>query len=70
MAKLDYKRMNLDDIINWCQANDEVVWLKNQNKLSPTFIQLKVAFAKKFMPEIMPKAKPKKPTMSERIEAL
>ena len=33
-------------------------------------LQLKVDFCKMFMPEIMPKAKPKKPTMKDRIDAL
>lgn len=36
----------------------------------PTFIQIKTAFAQKFMPEIAPKAKEKKPSMYDRIAAL
>ena len=70
MAKIDYKTMNLDDIIDWCKENNEVDWLKKENAKKPTFIQLKVAFAKKFMPEIMPKAKEKKPSMYDIINAL
>lgn len=35
-----------------------------------TFVQIKRAFCEKFMPEIMPKAKPKKPTMFDLINAL
>lgn len=70
MAKLDYKKMNLDDIIDWCVANNEVDWLKKQSAAHKTFIEIKVAFAKKFMPEIMPVAKAKKPTMYDKINAL
>lgn len=28
MAKLDFKSMNLQDIINWCKENNQVEWLK------------------------------------------
>ena len=35
-----------------------------------TFIELKLAFVEKFMPEIAPKKAPKKPTMFELIEKL
>ena len=67
---LDYKKLNVDDIIAWCQANGEVAWLKKEAANKPTFIQLKVAFAKKFMPEIMPKAKDKAPSMFDKIAKL
>ena len=70
MAKLDYKKMNLDDIIKWCAANEQIDWLKAQGAAKKTFIEIKVAFAKKFMPEIMPVAKPKKPSMYDIIDAL
>lgn len=26
---MDYKTMNIQDIISWCQANNEVAWLKS-----------------------------------------
>ena len=78
--KYDYKKMNLDDIIEYCQDNNQIKWLKeiakNAYKTEEgeyrdiTFIELKLAFCKKFMPEIMPVAKPKQPTMIQRIEAL
>lgn len=25
---MNFKTMNLDDIINWCQANNQIEWLK------------------------------------------
>lgn len=28
MAELNYKDWELDDIINWCQENNQVEWLK------------------------------------------
>lgn len=82
---MNYQKMNLEDIIAWCKANNQVAWLKAENnKMFPvkdedgnvigereiSFIELKVDFCKMFMPEIMPKAKPKKPTMKDRINAL
>lgn len=70
MAKLDYKTMKLEDIVEWCKANGEVDWLKKQGAAHKTFIEIKVAFAKKYMPEIMPVAKAKKPSMYDIIAAL
>lgn len=93
---MDFKTMKIEDIISWCQANNEVAWLKETAaqkvpcKVYPkvngkadktqeptvemrpiTFIQLKMAFVKKFMPEIAPKAKAQdKKTMFEMIAAL
>lgn len=96
---MNFKTMRLDDIIDWCKANNQVEWLKTTaNKTSTmkvyprvrvdgkiitdrtaeptlkevpiTFIELKMAFVEKFMPEIAPKAEPKAPTMYERIKAL
>lgn len=77
---MDYKSMKIDDIIDWCKANKQVDWLKNEAaKTFPTaegktrnitFIELKLAFVHKFMPEIAPKAKEKKPTMYELIAQL
>ena len=26
---MDYKTMNIEDIIKWCQANSEISWLKD-----------------------------------------
>ena len=89
---MDYKTMKVDDIINWCVANDQVKWLKQisateypvltkdgepvlNKKGKPktrkiTFIEIKLAFAKKFMPDIIPVALPKDPTMFEKIAKL
>ena len=92
---MNYKSMKIEDIIAWCQENNQVGWLKEQialtfpvmkevdgekvqvldKKGNPkerkiTFIELKLAFAEKFMPEIAPKGEPKKKTMYELIEAL
>lgn len=35
-----------------------------------TFIELKLAFVEKFMPEIAPERKPKQPSMFDKIAAL
>lgn len=113
---MNYKTMKIEDIIKWCQDNNEVEWLKakaaekvdykvyptikvakvdeNGNpvlskkgkqlfanvadkskepaieKRPITFIQIKQAFCEKFMPEIMPKSKAKKPSMYEIIKGL
>ena len=77
---MDYKKLNIDDIINWCVANNQVDWLKAEasrkfrnedgTERAITFIEIKRDFAKKFMPEIMPKSKEKKPSMFEKIKAL
>lgn len=76
---MNYKTMKIEDIIEWCKANGQVAWLKETAaKTFPTesgtrnitFIEIKIAFAQKFMPEIMPKGKPKKPTMYELIAKL
>lgn len=76
MAKLDYTKMNIQDIINYCEANNQQEWLKSvalkkkANGKKPNFFEIKKAFCKKFMPEIIPVAKKKAPTMYDLIEAL
>ena len=77
---MNYKDMRIEDIIDWCQKNNEVAWLKETaEKLYTTkdgkerrisFIELKLEFVKKFMPEIAPKAQTKKPTMYDLIKNL
>lgn len=77
---MDYKSMKIEDIMAWCVANKQVAWLKEEAaKTFPTadgkerkitFVELKLDFVRKFMPEIAPKAKEKKPTMFELIAAL
>ena len=84
---MNYKTMNIDDIIEWCKEHGEVAWLKEtaakkvEYKVYPkvkgedgkmhadrtaepkveekpiSFIQIKIAFCEKFMPDIMPKKK-------------
>lgn len=101
-AKVNYKDIDLNYIVEWCKANGQVAWLKEaaQQKVNVkvyprvqqqkngktisvadttqepkveerniTFIQLKKAFAEKFMPDIMPKSK-KKESMYDIIAAL
>lgn len=102
--KLDYKKIDLNDIIAYCKEHGEVEWLKETaNKTVPckvyprktiidengkkktiadksakptyenrpiTFIQIKMEFVEKFMPEIKPVAKAKKPTMIDIINSL
>lgn len=82
---MDPKKMNLDDIIEWCKANNEIAWLKETaaktypvkddegnvyDERQITFIELKFAFINKFMPELAPKKKEKKLTMYEIIDTL
>ena len=79
---MNYKDMTIDDIIQWCQENgkDKVDWLKaTAAKTFPkedgttrkiTFIELKLEFVREFMADIAPKAKPKKPSMFDKIGAL
>lgn len=77
---MNYKDMKIEDIIAWCKKNGEVEWLKEiaaktyetedgkERRIS--FIELKLEFVKKFMPEIAPKSQPKKPSMYDLIAKL
>ena len=77
---MNYKDMKIEDIIAWCTKNDAVDWLKEvaaktyetkdgkERRIS--FIELKLEFVKKFMPELAPKAQPKKPSMYDLIAKL
>ena len=79
---MDYKTCKMDDIINYCVKHDEVEWLKetcamtfstDKNRKGTrkiTAMEVKQAFFQKYMPEKMPKAKPKKPSFYERVAAL
>ena len=78
---MEYKNMKIEDIITYCQEHGAVDWLKETaNKTFPTevegevrkisFIELKLEFVRKFMPELAPKAKEKKPSMYELINSL
>lgn len=71
MAKLDYKKMNLDDIEKWCIDNGEAAWLIAQlEDKGFTFIKMKTAFCKKFMPEIIPVAKVKVKKVDDTLARL
>ena len=97
---MDYKKMDINDIIDWCKEHGEVAWLKEtaakkvEYKVYPkvkdasgkmvadksatpkiemrpiSFIQIKIAFCEKFMPEIMPKKKEGKSSMYDLIASL
>lgn len=96
---MDYKNMTIDDIIEWCQENGQVEWLKRKaaekkpckvyprkvvdgksvadksqepkiEKRPISFIQLKIDFVDKFMPEIAPVKKVKGPSFHDRIGKL
>ena len=81
---MDYKKLTFNDIVEWCKANNQVEWLKrevetivvdedkdgNEFERDITFIEIKRDFAEKFMPEIAPKRKPKKPSMKDIVAAL
>lgn len=114
--KVQYKEIDLPFIIGWCQAHNQIAWLKEaaqqevEYKVYPrkkvpavdeitgepkltakgkvkyvskadktqepkvekkliTFVQLKMQFVERFMPDIMPKAE-KKETMYDIIAAL
>ena len=77
---MDYMKINSDYIIDWCVKNGEVAWLKataakkfpteDGKERSISFVELKLAFVEKFMPEIAPQKKEKKPSMFDRIAAL
>ena len=77
---LDYMKMDIDTIIAWCKDNNQVEWLKAKaaekkigkdgEERSISFVELKIDFCKEFVPEIIPKSKPKAPNMFEKIAAL
>lgn len=96
---MDYKNMTIDDIIEWCQENGQVEWLKRKaaekkpckvyprkvvdgksvadksqepkiEKRPISFIQLKIDFVDKFMPEIAPEKKAKAPSFHDKIKNL
>lgn len=76
---MNYKDMKIEDIIEWCVNHKETDWLKEtaaktfvkdgkERRIS--FIELKLEFVKKFMPDIAPKAQAKKPSMYDLIAKL
>lgn len=76
---MDYRKMSYEDIKTWCVANKDKnahLWLADclsgnfTDGKKPTYIQIKNLFCRKYMPEIMPIAKPKKPPMFADIDYL
>ena len=72
---MEYNKINYEFIEAYCVEHKEAAWLKTMlatpiGDRKITFVELKIAFCKKFMPEVMPKAKPKKPSMFERAAML
>ena len=69
---MDYKTLNFEQIVNWCKENKQTAWLKDYADANPgfSFLSLKKAFAAKFMPNIIPNAKAKKPSMLDIIASL
>lgn len=102
---MNFMKIDIDFIIDWCKANGQVDWLKataskkvshpiypkktyinkqgkevcRQDKSQKpigteikniSFVELKMEFCRKFMPEIIPEAKEKKQSMYDIIAAL
>lgn len=81
---MDYKHIDFPYIVNWCKENKQTEWLKDVvNSQVPvdkedaskgmrdiTFIEVKRIFCEKFMKELLPVAKPKKPSMKDIVNAL
>jgi hypothetical protein len=73
---ITYQGLKFEDIIEWCKANNQVAWLKeevhktNAKGKAISFIEIKRNFAKAFAPEILPVAKPKKKTMIDLVDEL
>ena len=64
---MDYKTLKYPQLEDWCFENGKEDWLEAH--LDMSFMALKYEFAKTFMPEILPVAQPKKPTMRDRFNA-
>ena len=76
---MNYKDMKIEDIIEWCVSHKETDWfketaaktfVKDGKERRISFIELKLEFVKKFMPDIAPKAQAKKPSMYDLIAKL
>jgi hypothetical protein len=67
---MDYKKINFEDILNWCFENDQKEWLKKRLDAGESFLVIKEAFVLKFMPEIKPPKKEKPLTMLEKFEQM
>ena len=64
---MDYKKLNYAQVEDWCFENGKVEWLEAHIDLP--FMQLKYEFAKSFMPNILPIAKPKPLSMRDKFLA-
>ena len=69
---MEYKTLTFEQIVAWCKVNKKTAWLKDYAKANPDFsyLVLKKDFCKEFMPELIPQAKAKKPSMAEIIASL
>lgn len=62
---MDYKTLKYPQIEDWCFENGKEDWLEAH--LDMSFMEMKYEFAKAFMPNILPVAKPKPLTMREKF---
>lgn len=81
---MDYKHINFPYIVEWCKEHNETKWLKevvnskvpvdaedaSKGERDITFIEVKRVFCEKFMKELLPVAKPKKPSMKDIVNGL
>lgn len=77
----DIKELKFEMIFEYCKRNiADLEWLQNTmnpkepaaedgKTKKPTFIQLRKAFAEKYMPHLIPEKKEPKPTMYELVSA-
>lgn len=71
-------QIKLEHILDWCQEHDELDWLektasktveKDGVEKPISYIEVRKAWAQKFMPELLQKkSKKKAPTMLEKIK--
>lgn len=73
---LTYFNMDGDYIIEWCEKNNQKEWLKkiaastNEKGNPISYLEVKRAFCKTFMPELCPPDKVKKVGFFERVKSL
>jgi hypothetical protein len=83
---MDYQHMSFDDIVKWCQENNEIKWLKEtvnskvkvkdedgkatDEERDISYIEVKRAFCEKFRKDLLPEKKAKKPSMKDIIANL
>lgn len=68
---MEFKKVNGDFILDYCEKNNQKAWLKEAKATyGKNFLAIKRAFALKFFPDIVPKAKPKEKGFFERVDEL